>query len=68
MLNMQQKIRRQGMVVEGSQKESSASQGFKEAANVMLQAIRTNNAEELAKALRSALSFLKMEEEMNEED
>lgn len=65
---MQQKIRRQGMVVEDSQKESSASQGFKEAANVMLQAIRTNNAEELAKALRSALSFLKMEEEMNEED
>ena len=67
MLNMQEKGRRQGMVVEGSS-ESSTSKGLKEAANVMLQAIRTNDAEMLAKALKSAISFLEMEGEMSKED
>lgn len=67
MLNMQEKIRRQGMVVEDSN-ESSASKGLKEAANVMLQAVKTNDAGMLAKALKSALSFLEMEGEMSKED
>jgi hypothetical protein len=66
MLNMMEKRRSEGTVYDEGPKKSSSSEGFKEAANMMMSAIKNNDVDSFASSLRSALKFVEYEKEMKD--
>ena len=65
MLNMMEKDRRVGSVVE-EEDSSTASEGLKQAMVMLLDCLRSGDASSAAKAFKSALRFCEHEKEIKE--